>query len=64
MPHNKLFGATSDVGMNALPVDPMTGVAGSSGMTLTPNNVLASILAGAGMDTDKLRHDGLPFLQG
>ena len=64
VPHNKLFGATSDVGMNALPVDPMTGVAGSSGMTLTPNNVLASILAGAGMDTDKLRHDGLPFLQG
>jgi len=25
--------------------------------------VLASVLANAGMDTDKLRHDGLPFLR-
>ena len=63
MPQNRLFGSTSEVGMNAMPVDPNTGQFSMSGMTITPNNVLASVLANAGLDTDKLRHDGLPFLR-
>jgi len=64
VPQNKLFGSTSEIGMNAMPVDPNTGQFSMSGMTITPNNVLASVLANAGLDTDKLRHDGLPFLRG
>jgi uncharacterized protein (DUF1501 family) len=64
VPHNKVFGGTTAVGMNALPVHPRTGVVSSSGLTITPNNILASILASSGMDTDKLRHDGLSFLIG
>ena len=63
VPQNKLFGATSEVGMNAMPVNPRSGQFSVNGMTITPNNVLASVLANAGMDTDKLRHDGLPFLR-
>ena len=63
VPQNKLFGATSEVGMNAMPVHERTGQFSVSGLTITPNNVLASVLANAGMDTDKLRHDGLPFLR-
>ena len=46
-----------------MPVDARTGQFSVSGMTITPNNLLASVLATAGMDTDKLRHDGLPFLR-
>ena len=63
VPQGQLFGATSEVGMNAMPVDARTGQFSVSGMTITPNNLLASVLANAGMDTDKLRHDGLPFLR-
>jgi uncharacterized protein (DUF1501 family) len=63
VPQNKYFGGTSEVGMNAMPVNPQTGEAASTGLTLTPNNILASVLANAGLDTEKMRHDGLPFLR-
>ena len=62
VPQGQLFGATSEVGMGAMPVDARTGQFSVSGMTITPNNLLASVLANAGMDTDKLRHDGLPYV--
>jgi hypothetical protein len=65
VPHNKVVGGTSDVGLNALPIDPMTGeTTQSGGTTVNPNNILASVMASAGMDTDELRSDGLPCLIG
>ena len=63
VPRGQLFGASTTVGMNPLPVDPITGQAQATGTTLNPNNIFASIMAGAGMDTSTLRHDGLPFLR-
>jgi uncharacterized protein (DUF1501 family) len=63
VPRNKVVGASSDLGMNPRPVDPMTGAAvGSGGVTLSPTLVLASLMKGAGMDTTALRVDGLPCL--
>lgn len=62
VPHGKVVGATSDTGMNPLPIDPTTGEVSDGGATLTPNNVLASVMQSAGYDTDSLRTDGLPCL--
>jgi hypothetical protein len=61
--HNKVVGASSDVGMNPQPIDPMTGNAvRNGGVILNPNNILASVMQSAGFDTDRLRTDGLPAL--
>lgn len=63
VPHNKVVGATTDVGMNPRLVDPQTGAAvAAGGVVVNPNNVLASIMRSAGYDTDALRTDGLPCL--
>lgn len=63
--HNKVVGASSDVGMNPQPIDPMTGrVVAAGGVTLSPNNILASVMESAGFDTDRLRTDGLPCIMG
>lgn len=62
-PHNKVIGASSDQGMTPLPVDPDTGAAVSvGGATLNPSVVVASLLQGAGMETEQLRVGGLPCL--
>lgn len=62
VPHNRVVGATSDVGMNPVAVDPGTGQPSSGGVTLTPPLVLASILESAGFDAAALRTGGLPCL--
>lgn len=63
VPHNRVIGASTDVGLGPQAIDPVTGlVAASGGVIPTPNNVLASILAGAGFDTQRLRTSGLPCL--
>jgi hypothetical protein len=65
VPHNTVIGASSARGMNPLPIDPLTGAAlESGGTTVTPNNIMASLMSGAGMGTDKLRTDGVPALIG
>lgn len=62
VPKNKVIGASSDVGMNPLPINAQTGAVEEGGVTLTPNNLMASIMESAGYDTDKLRTDGIPAL--
>jgi uncharacterized protein (DUF1501 family) len=62
VPHNKVIGGSSDTGMNPLPINPQTGEVESGGITITPNNIMASIMQSAGFDTDKLRTDGIPVL--
>ena len=65
VPHNKVIGASSDVGMNPSAIDPMSGATVSAGGVIpTPTLVLASTMAAAGYDTDKLRSSGLPCLIG
>lgn len=63
VPHNKVIGASTLEGMNPMAIDPNTGApVDSGGVGANPNNVLASVLASAGYNTDKLRSDGLPCL--
>lgn len=63
VPHNRVVGASTDVGMGPQEIDPTTGeVARAGGVKITPNDVMASILESAGMVTDKLRARGLPCL--
>ena len=63
VPHNQAIGASKDIGMIPLPIDPITGaVVEEGGVTLNPSTVVASLLQGAGLDTDHLRTDGLPCL--
>lgn len=63
VPHNKVVGASSDVGMVPRAVDAMSGAAVDAGGTfITPTLVAASIMESAGYDTDDLRTNGLPCL--
>ncbi|MBM65638.1 MAG: transcriptional initiation protein Tat [Myxococcales bacterium] len=63
VPHNQVVGASKDTGMIPLPIDPLSGaVVEEGGVTLTPSTVVASLLQGAGLDTDHLRTNGLPCL--
>jgi len=62
VPHNNVIGASSDVGMNPLPINAQTGEVEEGGVTITPNNLMASVMQSAGYDTDKLRTDGVPAL--
>jgi uncharacterized protein (DUF1501 family) len=62
VPKNKVIGASSDVGMNPLPINAQTGAVEEGGVTINPNNLMASIMESAGYDTDKLRTDGIPAL--
>ena len=63
MPGNTVVGATTDVGMNAMPVNPDTGEAiASGGTTLTPTKLLASVMQANGYNPSELREQGLPCL--
>ena len=62
IPHNTVIGASTDAGMNPQAVNPTTGALDPTGIVMNPNNVLASVMKSAGMDTDKLRTDGIPAL--
>ncbi len=63
VPHNRVVGATSDIGQNPLPIDPISGeVTSAGGVILSPTSVLASIMASSGLSTDDLRVEGLPCL--
>lgn len=66
VPKNRVVGASSDVGMEPQPVDPMTGQVStaSNAVVLKPEHVLASVLRSAGYSSDALRTDGLPCLMG
>ena len=60
---NTVVGASSDVGLGPSQIDPVTGdVASSGGTTLTPSNVLASVMQSAGYDPSSLRTQGLPCI--
>jgi hypothetical protein len=64
VPHNKVIGATSDRGMTGYNVDPITGnKVTSGGVVLTPQNILASLLEGAGYSAENLREKALPCLK-
>ena len=63
IPANTVIGGTNDVGLGPLPIDPNTGqTLDNGGTTLTPANVLASVMQGAGYDPSELRVAGLPCL--
>ena len=62
VPHNKVIGASTDVGMAPQAINPMTGEVEEGGTVLNPNNIAASIMQSAGFDTDALRTDGVPAL--
>jgi uncharacterized protein (DUF1501 family) len=62
VPHNKVVGASSDVGMAPRRVDPVTGAANDAGVALTPTEIIASVMRSAGLDTYALRNEGLPCL--
>lgn len=62
VPGNRVVGATSDVGMTPVAIDPSTGTPQSDGVVLSPTLVIASMMAAAGYDTSALRVDGLPCL--
>ena len=62
VPHNRVVGRSSDLGMAPMAIDPVTGLSDDTGVMLTPTHILASVLASAGLDTSSLRTDGLPCL--
>lgn len=63
VPHNKVVGASTEQGMNALAVDPISGQPTKSGGTvINPRLILASLMEGAGFSTEDLRVSGLPCL--
>lgn len=62
VPKNKVVGASSDIDMVPMSVDPATGAPAEGGTFLTPTLVVASIMESAGYDTRSLRAVGLPCL--
>lgn len=63
VPHNKVVGASTEQGMNALAVDPISGQSTKVGGTvINPRLILASLMESAGMNTEDLRVSGLPCL--
>ena len=63
IPHNKVIGKTADIGMSAYQVNPNTGAAvKTGGVFLNPQNILASIMTGAGYDSSDLREKPLKVL--
>lgn len=65
VPHNKVVGATSDVGLVPMPVDAQTGApVKSGGVIIKPTQLWASVLKATGFDYDVFRVDGLPCLMG
>jgi hypothetical protein len=64
VPHNTVVGRTSDVGMNALSINPNTGEAADNGVKVTPTNIMASLFQSAGYAYDQFRVSPLPCLVG
>ncbi len=62
VPHNAVIGASSDVGMNPMRINPQTGAPDTSGVFMTPTNIYASLLESAGLDAGDLRTESLPCL--
>lgn len=64
VPHNKVVGRSSAVGMNPEAIDPISGKAGTgnSNVVLNPRLVSASLMEAAGYDVKKFRVNGLPCL--
>ncbi|MEQ8281065.1 MAG: DUF1501 domain-containing protein [Deltaproteobacteria bacterium] len=62
VPGNRVVGATSDVGMTPMAIDPNTGAVQDGGTIITPTLVIASLMQAAGYDVTALRTDGLPCL--
>jgi hypothetical protein len=62
VPPNTVVGASSDTGMTPVSVNPTTGAPDDAGVLVTPTLVIASIFDAAGLDTAKLRTDGLPCM--
>jgi hypothetical protein len=62
VPHNQVVGKSSDTGMTPVAVNPTTGAPDDAGVLVNPTLVIASIMQSAGLDTTKLRTDGLPCL--
>jgi uncharacterized protein (DUF1501 family) len=62
IPTNKVVGKSSDTGMTPGAVNMTTGAPDDSGVLVTPTLVIASMMHSAGLDTLKLRTDGLPCL--
>ena len=63
VPHKTVIGKTADVGMSGYMVNPRTGATMTTGGTfINPQNILASLLKGAGYDTSDLRENPLDCL--
>ncbi len=64
VPRGRVVGASSDIGMEPQPIDPVTGAVrlDAAGRMVRPTEVLASVLQSAGYDTDALRAVGMPCL--
>ena len=63
VPHNTVVGASSDVGMNPMRIDPDTGTPDENGEFITPTNIAASMMESAALDPGTLRATGLPCLK-
>jgi len=58
---NTVIGASHDIGPSTLPIDPQTGLTVlRGGTTVTPANVLASVMSATGYDSSALRTNVLP----
>lgn len=62
VPHNTVIGASSDIGMNPMAVNPTTGRPDETGLILNPTHIMASIMQSAGYDVTQFRIDGVPAL--
>jgi len=63
VPANTVVGATTDMGMNPMPINAETGEAiPTGGTTITPTKLLASVMEANGYDPYELREFGLPCL--
>jgi uncharacterized protein (DUF1501 family) len=63
VPHNRVIGGSSDVGMSPLAVNPTTGIAipaggNETGVTLNPELVLGAVMRNLGYDPSELRVTG------
>jgi hypothetical protein len=62
VPHNTVIGASSDIGMNPMALNPITGRPDESGLILNPTHIMASIMQSANYDVTQFRIDGVPCL--
>jgi hypothetical protein len=62
VPHNKVIGASSNVGMNPMSINPITGQPENGGIIINPTHVMASVMKSANYDITQFRIDGVPCL--